>query len=149
MAVVAPPSSLVSNPSYHGDDGEYISAKRKREIRKPVDTLRGEEAPHNGVSKVSSNVAGKGLRRKSSGSISGRDRQSSLRRVKNSTDMLRERSLRRQKSTKEVPLDPNSGGREGRKFTVANVGNNGMIYLRLVAERNLLRMHRLELDTVS
>ncbi|KAL8946311.1 MAG: hypothetical protein Q9222_007273 [Ikaeria aurantiellina] len=57
-----------------------------------------------------------------------RGRQPSLRHVKNSTDILR------QKSTKGVNQDSGvdsvSGGRAGRQFTVANVGNNGKIYLR-------------------
>jgi hypothetical protein len=33
---------------------------------------------------------------------------------------------------KTVAQDGSSGGREGRQFTVGNVGNNGMIYLRYV-----------------
>ena len=32
----------------------------------------------------------------------------------------------------EIAPDGSSGGREGRQFTVANVGNNGRIYLRYV-----------------
>ena len=51
-----------------------------------------------------------------------RGRQHSLRRVKNSNEVMRQRSSNRQDSA--------SGGREGRQFTVANVGNNGRIYLR-------------------
>ena len=61
-----------------------------------------------------------------------RGRQNSLRRVKNSTDMLRERSLHRQRSKKEAAAESNPVAREGRQFTVGNVGNNGMIYLRSV-----------------
>ena len=63
-----------------------------------------------------------------------RGRQNSLRRAKNSADMLRERSLQRQRSKKEKVPDNGSASREGkaRQFTVANVGNNGMIYLRSV-----------------
>lgn len=55
-------------------------------------------------------------------------RQNSLRRVKNSTDVLRQRSTKATSS--DIAPDGLSGGREGRQFTVANVGNNGMIYLR-------------------
>ncbi len=65
---------------------------------------------------------------KSSERISGRGRQNSLRHVKNSTEVLRQRSRRR--AAKDVVLEATSGAREGRQFTVANVGNNGMIYLR-------------------
>ena len=57
-----------------------------------------------------------------------RGRQSSLRNVKNSKELLRQRSSNR--GNKEVAPDGLSGGREGRQFTVANVGNNGRIYLR-------------------
>lgn len=57
-----------------------------------------------------------------------RGRQPSLRHVKNSTEVLRQRSARR--ATQAPAVDSISGGREGRQFTVANVGNNGKIYLR-------------------
>ena len=69
------------------------------------------------------------------GKKAARGRQNSLRKVKNSTDMLRERSLQRQRSRKEAATaDGGSGSREGkaRQFTVANVGGGGMIYLRCV-----------------
>ena len=59
-----------------------------------------------------------------------RGRQNSLRRVKNSKEVLRQRSANR--DNKGVAPDGLSGGREGRQFTVANVGNNGRIYLRYV-----------------
>lgn len=68
-------------------------------------------------------------RRKSSERARSRGRQNSLKHVKNSTDILRQRSLKR--DTKDT-ADANSTTREGRQFTVANVGNNGKIYLRLV-----------------
>ncbi|KAL9607330.1 MAG: hypothetical protein Q9167_007748 [Letrouitia subvulpina] len=57
-----------------------------------------------------------------------RGRQPSLRHVKNSTEVLRQRSQRR--ANQDVTSDGNSDGRKGRHFTVANVGNNGKIYLR-------------------
>ena len=57
-------------------------------------------------------------------------RQDSLKRVKNSTDILRQRSMKQ--DTKDGGADTNGSAREGRQFTVANVGNNGKIYLRLV-----------------
>ena len=59
-----------------------------------------------------------------------RGRHNSLRHVKNSTEVLRQRSIK--KVAKESALDAKTGMREGRQFTVANVGNNGKIYLRLV-----------------
>ena len=57
-----------------------------------------------------------------------RGRQNSLKRTKDSTDVLRQRSLKR--DGKSGVVDPNPMTREGRQFTVANVGNNGKIYLR-------------------
>lgn len=62
-----------------------------------------------------------------------RGRQNSLRHVKNSTEVLRQRSTRR--AAKDPTSDANGGIREGRQFTVANVGNNGKIYLKCVWKR--------------
>lgn len=56
-----------------------------------------------------------------------RGRRPSLRHVKNSNEVLRERSVK--KANLDV-VDSTPVGREGRQFTVANVGNNGKIYLR-------------------
>ena len=67
-------------------------------------------------------------RRKSPDRTRSRSRQTSLKRVKNSTDLLRQRSQKQ--DTKEGAVDGNGSTREGRQFTVANVGNNGKIYLR-------------------
>lgn len=58
-----------------------------------------------------------------------RGRQNSLRHAKNSTEVLRQRSTKR--TVKDsAGMDGTSGAREGRPFMVANVGNNGRIYLR-------------------
>jgi len=57
-----------------------------------------------------------------------RGRQNSLRHVKNSTEVLRQRSLKR--GTNGAVADGNGVTKEGRQFTVANVGINGKIYLR-------------------
>lgn len=61
-----------------------------------------------------------------------RGRQNSLRHVKDSTEMLRQRPTRR--AVKDGISDANAGMREGRHFTVANVGNNGNIYLKCVSK---------------
>ncbi len=57
-----------------------------------------------------------------------RGRHNSLKRVKNSTDILRQRSLKR--NAKDVATEASTTTREGKHFTVANVGSNGKIYLR-------------------
>jgi hypothetical protein len=61
----------------------------------------------------------------------GKARTNSLRRMKNSTELLRQRSLKLSK-TDDIMSEGfgNPGGREGRHFTVSNVGHNGKIYLR-------------------
>lgn len=68
------------------------------------------------------------VKRKSTEKLEGRGRQISLRYVKHSTEVLRQRSAKR--AGKDAGGDGTSGAREGRQFTVANVGNNGKIYLR-------------------
>ncbi len=70
------------------------------------------------------------LKRKLSDRTGKKERQNSLRHVKNSTEVLRQRSAQTGGGT--ITPDGSSGGREGRKFTVGNVGNNGIIYLRYV-----------------
>lgn len=67
-------------------------------------------------------------RPKPSGREHSRGRQNSLRRIKNSKEVMRQRSSNRQ--NQDIAPDGTSGGREGRQFTVANVGNHGRIYLR-------------------
>lgn len=58
-----------------------------------------------------------------------RHRTNSLRNVKNSNEVLRQRSI--QKVSKEAgETDKNISMREGRHFTVTSVGNNGKLYLR-------------------
>ena len=63
--------------------------------------------------------------RRSSENTRIRGRQNSLKRTKNSTDVLRQK-----RDGKGGVVDSNPATREGRQFTVANVGNNGKIYLR-------------------
>ena len=66
--------------------------------------------------------------RKTSERAQSRGRQNSLKPVKDGTEVLRQRSLKR--DNRNAGHEVNSGTREGRNFTVANVGNNGKIYLR-------------------
>lgn len=78
------------------------------------------------------------LKRELSERTGKKERQNSLRHVKNSTEVLRQRSG--QSSAGNITPDGGSGSREGRQFTVANVGNNGMIYLRY-ADSLFLRLY--------
>lgn len=59
-------------------------------------------------------------------------RTNSLRRAHNSNEVLRQGQLESPGSSSDG-VGTWSDGREGRYFTVANVGNNGKIYLRYVA----------------
>lgn len=71
------------------------------------------------------------MEEKSAEETEPRGRRNSLRHVKNSTEVLRQRSTKR--AVKDsAGMDGTSGAREGRPFMVANVGNNGRIYLRYV-----------------
>lgn len=57
----------------------------------------------------------------------GRTRNNSLRHVKNSKELLRERSIKRNIGHSADAL---ATSKEGRNFTVGNVGTGGLIYLR-------------------
>ncbi|MCJ1403090.1 Guanine nucleotide exchange factor lte1 [Xylographa trunciseda] len=134
MATVA--SSWQASSNSVGD-GEHVtrngSTRRKdRSLREAPAVASGRGHAVNQMDTVAVDRNEKSSRRKSSEKIELHGRQNSLRRVKNSTDMLRERSLHRQRSKKDSMVEGTSGGREGRQFTVGNVGNNGMIYLRPV-----------------
>jgi hypothetical protein len=72
------------------------------------------------------NQSGTGIRRHPSGS---------LLHVKNSKEVLRNRSAK--KRSHAVP-DLSTSGREGKHFTVGNVGNNGRLYLRYGNTQSLL-----------
>ncbi|KAL8666158.1 MAG: hypothetical protein Q9202_001665 [Teloschistes flavicans] len=80
-----------------------------------------------------------------------RGRQPSLRHVKNSTEVLRKRSSKR--AHQEAGVDSGTGGREARHFTVANVGNNGKIYLRPIAksasQKNQTPQHALSSESTA
>lgn len=54
-------------------------------------------------------------------------RSNSLRRAKNSTEVLRQRSIKSGKKTK--PLETIPDNKEGRTFTIGNVGTGGILYL--------------------
>ena len=106
------------------------TAKRKR-VHQAEGTSQGNlqqlepsKVDKAGTTEGKQTQAGKAERTQSRG------RQQSLRHVKNSTEVLRHRSSKRGNQGTEQDKTP--GGREGRSFTVANVGNNGKIYLRSV-----------------
>ncbi|KAL8696298.1 MAG: hypothetical protein Q9224_002867 [Gallowayella concinna] len=116
MAAIASRPPLV----FHDDQSPPVSkngtsntAKRKRNDIQPEPS---ENQQHNGS-----------LERTVS-----RGRRPSLRNVKDSTEVLRQKSAKR--ADQDFLSDNTSAAREGRQFTVANVGNNGKIYLRPLAK---------------
>ncbi|OJD15469.1 hypothetical protein AJ78_04264 [Emergomyces pasteurianus Ep9510] len=63
----------------------------------------------------------------------GRQTTNSLRRIKNSSEVLRQKALKRSNTIDVTPEGIGNamlGGREARNFTVGNVGHNGKMYLR-------------------
>lgn len=132
MATVAP-SWQASNGSYDTDDTTHALARTRSKNMKASEVAgcTGDSRQVIGT-KPGLNGGVTRVERKPSEKATARGRQNSLRRVKDSTDMLRERSLHRTQSKRDTPTEGTAGGREGRQFTVANVGNNGMIYLRSV-----------------
>ena len=60
----------------------------------------------------------------------------SLRRAKNSTEVLRQRSNKSTKKSKKLETIPDTNTREGRNFTIGNVGTNGVLYLKPSAHQN-------------
>ncbi|KAI4290638.1 MAG: hypothetical protein L6R35_000072 [Caloplaca aegaea] len=129
VAATTPPASHLDHGLPRANNKFFGTAKRKRtdqQVREDGQLLQNG-AGHSTA--VKPDLAGgkqtdEGtLERKQS-----RGRQPSLRHVKNSTEVLRQRSAKRENQS--VALDSISAGREGRNFTVANVGNNGKIYLR-------------------
>lgn len=129
MSATPMPSSE-SAAFFHGARQRPGSLKRKYEgtgsgIPTKLAEKRGEDATLEAVPSVRGNLS---LSKNPSKTAGVGGRQNSLRRVKNSTDVLRQRSTNA--TSKDIVSDGLSGGREGRQFTVANVGNNGMIYLR-------------------
>lgn len=121
-----PPAVAVYQASF---DRPSTSIKRKwtgRELDKRMDNSAYENGSLRQPREEPQSSANVG--RKSSEKPTTRGRQSSLRHVKNSTEVLRQLSAN--PGNKDLAPDGTSGGREGRQFTVANVGNNGRIYLR-------------------
>jgi hypothetical protein len=101
-------TSQTRNPKSVSEEKQLVTEKRPRK-RPSQDERRGAEgaaAPKD---------------------IIGRTRNNSLRHVKNSKELLRERSIKRNVVR---GVDAHATSKEGRNFTVGNVGTGGLIYLR-------------------
>lgn len=127
LAAMAPVA--IANNTFAGNGQTPSPARRGwTEDRAEIPSIligRGQE----NASTIRHNLEqGMDSQRRSSERARSRGRQNSLKCVKNSTDVLRQRSSKR--DTKDVATDTNTTTREGKQFTVANVGSNGKIYLR-------------------
>ncbi|KAK5447879.1 Guanine nucleotide exchange factor lte1 [Exophiala xenobiotica] len=90
-------------------------------------------SPRKTTKTSTSELSRRHLRNHSAPSVSGKKRNVSLRRVKNSTEVLRQRSTRSSKKTKPLETIPDT--RSGRNFTVGNVGTGGILYLKPSAQQ--------------
>ena len=97
-----------------GQDAQQRGTVEQEENKAPK--IAGKSTPHSGAS-----IDGK----------TGKRRKNSLRRVKNSREILREKTVRTRDA--EIGTSIASATKEGRNFTVGNVGTGGIIYLRLAA----------------
>ena len=80
-------------------------------------------------------VSGSGhIRNKSVPTSTDKKTPNPLRRAKNSTEVLRQRSTKSTKKAKQLETIPDT--REGRNFTIGNVGTGGVLYLKPSAHQN-------------
>lgn len=129
IASTLPPAPPVPGGERFDSDPFSAPLKRKLSRRRPDRFIDPEgHMQDNANYKRPPQPNGASTRPQPSGPEYSRGRQNSLRRVKNSKEVMRQRSTNRQ--NQDVAPDGNAGSREGRQFTVANVGYNGRIYLR-------------------
>ncbi|KIW10397.1 hypothetical protein PV08_11359 [Exophiala spinifera] len=97
------------------------------------ETSQHGSSPRKTAKIADSDVSRRHIRNNSAPNVSGKKKVGSLKRVKNSTEVLRQRSARSSKKTK--PLDTIPDTRSGRNFTVGNVGTGGILYLKPSAKQ--------------
>ncbi|KIX03455.1 uncharacterized protein Z518_07007 [Rhinocladiella mackenziei CBS 650.93] len=90
-------------------------------------TSQNGSSPRKATKTPETDMSRRHIRNNSAPSTSGKKRSNSLRRAKNSTEVLRQRSAK--SSKKAQPLETVPDTREGRNFTVGNVGTGGVLYL--------------------
>ncbi|KAL8841870.1 MAG: hypothetical protein Q9170_000743 [Blastenia crenularia] len=132
MATVASGTPLASRkgPNISSTKNKCLDTSKRKRIDPQVD-----ESSQKPQQRLDSSISGKRgtsdqkqVQRGGVERTQSRGRQPSLRHVKNSTEVLRQRSTKR--ANQGIGADKIPGGKEGRQFTVANVGNNGKLYLR-------------------
>ena len=130
MATLTSPSSHTSVVSIDPAIAEEITVQKRPRHGSWLHTEPDPPQVPSGARPAA--AAQNGLYQKRSLRRTGRERGNSLRHVKNSTEMLRQRSAKGQQ--RDNAGDGPAALREGRQFTVANVGVNGKIYLRYCNE---------------
>ncbi|EXJ88071.1 hypothetical protein A1O1_04999 [Capronia coronata CBS 617.96] len=91
-------------------------------------TSQQSSSPRKSTKTPDSVLSRRHFRNKSAPNGTQKKRSNSLRRAKNSTEVLRQRSTKSGRKTR--PLEPIADTREGRNFTIGNVGTGGILYLR-------------------
>ena len=90
-------------------------------------TSQYASGPRKGTKAPTPDLGRRHIRNNSAPTTAGKKRSNSLRRVKNSTELLRQRSTNGSK--KEVKAENATDVRAGRNFIVGNVGTGGILYL--------------------
>ena len=86
-------------------------------------------SPRKSTKTPDTEVSRRHVRNNSAPSVSGKKAQTSLRRVKDSTEVLRQRSTKLSSKKTKASLETVPGNVHGRNFTVGNVGTGGILYL--------------------
>lgn len=90
-------------------------------------TSQHGSSPRKSTKTPDTEITHRHVRNNSAPNTLDKKRSNSLRRVKNSTEILRQRSTKA--ARKQRQQDPSSDTRGGRNFTVGNVGTGGILYL--------------------
>ncbi|EXJ57610.1 hypothetical protein A1O7_07959 [Cladophialophora yegresii CBS 114405] len=129
-AMVASESSLSSRVSLISLD-PAIASQITGTTRTTTDPSASQygSSPRKSTKTPDTEVSRKHIRNKSAPSVSDKRGQTSLRRVKDSTEVLRQRSTKSSSRKAKQSLEPVPDNVHGRNFTVGNVGTGGVLYL--------------------
>ncbi|ETI25370.1 hypothetical protein G647_02143 [Cladophialophora carrionii CBS 160.54] len=129
-AMVASESSLSSRVSLISLDPAIASqiTGTTRTTTAPSASQHGS-SPRKSTKTPDTEVSRKHVRNNSAPSVSDKRGPTSLRRVKDSTEVLRQRSTKSSSRKAKQSLEPVSDNVHGRNFIVGNVGTGGVLYL--------------------
>lgn len=118
-------SSRVSLISLDPAVASHITGTTRATTAPP--TSQHGSSPRKSTKTPDTDVSRRHARNNSAPSVSDKKRSNSLRRAKNSTEVLRQRSTKSARKTKQQ--EALSDNRGGRNFRVGNVGTGGILYL--------------------